>query len=49
VGMCLPSGPYVTEDDVRFIVEATKELILVWLIICQFFKKLYFNGLKNIR
>ena len=28
VGMCLPSGPYVTEDDVRFIVEAIKELIV---------------------
>ena len=27
VGMCLPSGPYVTEDDVRFIVEAIKEMI----------------------
>lgn len=28
VGMCLPAGPYVTEDDVRFIVEAIKELII---------------------
>ena len=28
VGMCLPAGPYVTEDDVRFIVEAIKSLIL---------------------
>lgn len=28
VGMCLPSGPYVTEDDVRYIVEAIKELII---------------------
>lgn len=27
VGMCLPSGPYVKEDDVRFIVEAIKSLI----------------------
>ena len=27
MGMCLPSGPYVTEDDARFIVEAIKELI----------------------
>lgn len=27
VGMCLPAGPYVTEDDVRFICEAIKELI----------------------
>lgn len=29
IGMCLPAGPYVTEDDVRFIVEAIKSLILV--------------------
>jgi hypothetical protein len=28
VGMCLPAGPYVTEDDVRFIVEAIKSLIV---------------------
>ncbi|MBQ9820968.1 MAG: DegT/DnrJ/EryC1/StrS family aminotransferase [Muribaculaceae bacterium] len=28
VGMCLPTGPYVTEDDVRFIVEAIKSLIV---------------------
>jgi len=28
VGMCLPSGPYVTEDDVRFVVEAIKENII---------------------
>ena len=28
VGMCLPSGPYVTEDDVRFIVKAIKSLII---------------------
>jgi dTDP-4-amino-4,6-dideoxygalactose transaminase len=27
VGMCLPAGPYVKDDDVRFIVEAIKELI----------------------
>ena len=27
VGMCLPAGPYVTDDDVRFIVDAIKELI----------------------
>ena len=27
IGMCLPAGPYVTEDDVRFIVEAIKSLI----------------------
>ena len=29
VGMCLPAGPYVTEDDVRFIVEAIKSLIII--------------------
>ena len=28
VGMCLPAGPYVTENDVRFIVEAIKSLIV---------------------
>ncbi len=28
VGMCLPAGPYVTEDDVHFIVEAIKSLIV---------------------
>ena len=28
VGLCLPSGPYVTEDDARFIVDAIKELIV---------------------
>ena len=28
VGMCLPAGPYVTDDDVRFIVEAIKKLIV---------------------
>ena len=27
VGMCLPAGPYVTEDDVRFICKAIKEVI----------------------
>jgi len=27
VGMCLPAGPYVTDDDVHFIVEAIKSLI----------------------
>jgi len=27
VGMCLPAGPYVTEDDVRFICDAIKEMI----------------------
>jgi len=28
VGMCLPAGPYVTDDDVQFIVEAIKSLII---------------------
>ena len=28
VGMCLPAGPYVTEDDVHFICEAIKSLIV---------------------
>jgi len=28
VGMCLPAGPYVTDDDVRFIAAAIKELII---------------------
>ena len=28
VGMCLPSGPYVTDDDVRYIVDCIKEAIL---------------------
>jgi dTDP-4-amino-4,6-dideoxygalactose transaminase len=28
VGMCLPAGPYVKEDDVCFIVEAIKSLII---------------------
>lgn len=27
VGMCLPAGPYVSDDDVKFICEAIKELI----------------------
>lgn len=28
VGMCLPAGPYVTDDDVRFICDAIKSLII---------------------
>ena len=28
VGMCLPAGPYVTDDDVRYIVETIKKNIL---------------------
>lgn len=27
VGMCLPAGPYVTEDDVLFICEAINSII----------------------
>ncbi len=27
VGMCLPAGPYVTDEDVRYIVEKIKEAI----------------------
>lgn len=29
VGMCLPAGPYVTDEDVKYIVECIKEAI-VW-------------------
>lgn len=29
VGMCLPSGPYVTDDDVRYIVDCIKEAVLL--------------------
>ena len=28
VGMCLPSGPYVTDDDVRYIVDCIKNGIV---------------------
>jgi dTDP-4-amino-4,6-dideoxygalactose transaminase len=28
VGMCLPAGPYVTDDDVHYIVEMIKEAIV---------------------
>jgi dTDP-4-amino-4,6-dideoxygalactose transaminase len=28
VGLCLPSGPYVSDDDVRYIVEAIRSLII---------------------
>ncbi|MBQ8779854.1 MAG: aminotransferase class I/II-fold pyridoxal phosphate-dependent enzyme [Alistipes sp.] len=28
VGMCLPAGPYVTDDDVRYIVDKIKEAIV---------------------
>ena len=28
VGMCLPAGPYVTDDDVRYIVDSIKEAIV---------------------
>ena len=27
VGMCLPAGPYVSDDDVKYIVECIKELV----------------------
>ena len=27
IGMCLPAGPYVTDEDVKFIVNAIKELL----------------------
>ena len=26
VGMCLPAGPYVTDDDVKYIVETIREV-----------------------
>ena len=28
VGMCLPAGPYVSDDDIRYIVECIKEAIV---------------------
>jgi dTDP-4-amino-4,6-dideoxygalactose transaminase len=28
VGMCLPAGPYVSDDDVKYIVETIKENII---------------------
>ena len=28
IGMCLPAGPYVSDDDVRYIVECVKEAIV---------------------
>lgn len=28
IGMCLPAGPYVTDDDVRYIVDCIKEAII---------------------
>ena len=27
VGFCLPAGPYVTDEDVRYIVECIKEAV----------------------
>ena len=27
IGFCLPAGPYVTDDDVRYIVDCIKEAI----------------------
>ena len=32
VGMCLPAGPYVKDEDVKYIVECIKELIEKWRI-----------------
>ena len=28
VGMCLPAGPYVSDDDVHYIVDCIKEAIV---------------------
>ena len=28
IGMCLPAGPYVTDDDVRYIVDTIKSAIV---------------------
>ena len=28
IGFCLPAGPYVTDDDVRYIVECIREAIV---------------------
>ena len=28
VGFCLPAGPYVTDDDVRYIVDCIREAIV---------------------
>jgi dTDP-4-amino-4,6-dideoxygalactose transaminase len=28
VGMCLPAGPYVSDDDVKYIVDTIKENII---------------------
>ena len=28
VGFCLPAGPYVTDEDVRYIVESIREAIV---------------------
>ena len=28
VGMCVPAGPYVTDDDVRYIVDCIKDAIV---------------------
>ena len=33
IGMCLPAGPYVTDDDVRYIVDCIKEAIELQLVI----------------
>lgn len=28
IGMCLPTGPYVSDDDVRYIVDTIKDAIV---------------------
>ena len=28
VGMCLPAGPYVSDDDIHYIVQCIKEAII---------------------
>ena len=39
VGLCLPVGPYVTDDDIRYIVQSIKDAIVKWYIIenCPFY------------
>ena len=32
IGMCLPAGPYVTDDDVKYIVECIKGAIVGWYL-----------------
>ena len=28
VGMCIPAGPYVTDDDVKYIIDCIKDAIV---------------------